>query len=114
MIGAAAVAGCAFGIYRLFFYEEPVSIVTGTTVRDSIVTTIEGSAVTSPTTFQMLSIPVDGTIDNVYVSQGDEVQVGDALYTMDTSDVEADIAEMEATISDYETDLMITPKTSAT
>jgi multidrug efflux pump subunit AcrA (membrane-fusion protein) len=102
---AAAVVGGAYGIWKLFFYEEPVEMITGTTVRDSITTLIEGSASTTPTEFQMLSIPVDGAIDEVYVSQGDTVSVGDPLYSMDTTDVEADIAEMEATIEYYENQL---------
>ena len=94
-----------YGVYRLFFYEEPVEIVTGTTVVDSITTVIEGSAVTSPTSFQMLTIPVDGTVDEVYVEQGDSVEVGDALYTIDGDSIEEDIAELEATIADYEDEL---------
>ena len=99
------LGGGGYGIYKLFFYEEPVEIVTGTTVRDSITTVVEGSASTSPTSFQMLTIPVDGTVDEVYVSQGDSVEVGDALYTIDAEDIEEDIAELEATIADYEDEL---------
>jgi HlyD family secretion protein len=105
IVAAAALGGGGYGLYRLFFYEEPVQIITGTTVRDSITTVIEGSATTTPASFQMLTIPVDGTVKSVDVSQGDQVNVGDLLYTIDTADVQADIDDMEATILDYETEL---------
>lgn len=99
------LGGGGYGAYRLFFYEEPVQIVTGTTVRESITTVIEGSAVTSPTSFQMLMVPIDGTVDDVFVSQGDAVEVGDPLYTIDTEDIEANIAAAQADIADYEDQL---------
>ena len=99
------LAGGGYGVYRLFFYEEPMEIVTGTTKRDSITTVIEGTATTEPTVFQMLTIPVSGTVREVLVSQGDEVQVGDALYTIDTTDLDKDIADVESSIANYETQL---------
>lgn len=99
------IAGSGYGIYRLFFFEEPVEIVTGITIRDSISTVIEGTAVTSPTSFQMLTVPVDGTVKDIYVSQGDKVEVGDPLYTIDSDTIEDDIAELEATLADYEDQL---------
>ena len=105
VVAAMILGGGGYGVYRLFFYEEPVQIVTGTTVRDSITTVIEGSAVTSPTSFQMLTIPVDGTVGDVFAQQGDAVEVGDPLYSIDTETVEEDIAAAEATISDYEDQL---------
>ncbi len=104
-VAVLVLGGGGFGVYRLFFYEAPVQIVTGTTVRDSITTVIEGSAVTSPTSFQMLTIPADGTVEDVFVSQGDAVEVGDPLYQLDTENVEEDIAAAEATIADYEDQL---------
>lgn len=105
LLAITVAGGGGYGIYKLFFYEEPVQMITGKTVRDSITTVIEGSAVTAPTRFQMLTIPVDGVVETVNVSQGDKVEVGDLLYTIDTADVQADIDDMEATISDYEAEL---------
>ena len=105
VVAVLILGGGAYGIYKLFFYEAPVEIVTGTTVRDSITTVIEGSAVTSPTSFQMLTVPVDGVVDEVYVSQGDTVEVGDPLYTIDSDSIEDDIADLDATIADYEDQL---------
>lgn len=101
----AVICGGGYGIYRLFFYEEPLQVVTGLTVRDSITTVIEGTAVTSPTVFQMLTIPIDGTVKEVYVEQGDQVKVGDALYDLDTEGILEDIAELESTIADYQNQL---------
>jgi multidrug efflux pump subunit AcrA (membrane-fusion protein) len=105
VLAIAILCGGGYGVYRLFFYEEPVQIVTGTTVRDSITTVIEGSAVTSPTIFQMLTVPIDGTVKEIHVKQGDQVTIGDALYALDTESVEEDIAELESTIADYESQL---------
>lgn len=99
------LAGGGFGIYKLFFYEEPVEMVTGTTKIDSITTVIEGTAVTSPKTFQMLTIPVAGTVEDVFVSQGDTVAVGDKLYSIDTTSLDQEIATLESTITDYQTQL---------
>ena len=101
----ALAGGAAFGVYRLFIYKEPVNVVTGTTKKGSISTTITGSASTSPINFQKLSIPVTGTVNQVFVSQGDKVAVGDKLYTIDTTDVSSKIADLQSTISDYETQL---------
>lgn len=97
--------GGGYGCYKLFFYEEPVQIVTGTTTRDSITTVISGTAVTSPTSFQMLTVPVDGTVKEVNVSQGDTVAVGAPLYTIDSESIETDIANLEASVADYESQL---------
>ncbi len=105
VLAVLVLGGGGYGIYKLFFYEEPVEIVTGTTVRDSITTVIEGTAVTSPTMFQMLTIPADGTIEEVFVTQSDTVEIGDPLYSLDTENVEEDIADAEATIADYEDQL---------
>jgi multidrug efflux pump subunit AcrA (membrane-fusion protein) len=99
------LAGGGYGIYRLFFYEEPVEIVTGTTKKDSITTVIEGTATTQPVRFQNLTIPVTGTVKEVLVKQGDKVAVGDPLYTIDTSDLDKDIADMESSIAGYESQL---------
>ncbi len=101
----AIIGSGGYGVFRLFFYEEPKQMITGTTTKGSLTTLIEGSATTTPTSFQKLTIPADGTVSKIYVSQGDKVAVGDALYTMDTTDLNAEIAELEATISDYEADL---------
>jgi multidrug resistance efflux pump len=105
VVAVLVLGGGGYGVYRLFFYEEPVEVVTGTTVRDTIETLIEGTAVTSPTSFQMLTVPVDGVVDKVFVSQGDTVEVGDPLYSIDGDSIEEDLADLEATIADYEDQL---------
>jgi multidrug efflux pump subunit AcrA (membrane-fusion protein) len=101
----AVLGGGGFGIYRLFFYSEPVEIKTGETKRDSITTVITGTATVQPTKFQDLTIPVDGTVKEVYVKQGDKVEVGDPLYAIDTSNLTEDIASVESNIAGYETQL---------
>jgi multidrug efflux pump subunit AcrA (membrane-fusion protein) len=53
----------------------------------------------------MLTVPVDGTVKEVYVKQGDQVEVGDFLYDLDTESIEENIAELESTIADYESQL---------
>ena len=97
--------GGGYGVYKLFFYTEPVEVVTGTTKKDSITTIIEGTATTTPKVFQMLTIPVAGTVKEVLVNQGDKVAVGDPLYTIDTTSLDTDIADAESSIANYETQL---------
>ena len=101
----AILGGGGYGIFRLFFFEEAKQMITGTTTKGSITMVIEGSATTTPTTFQRLTIPESGTVEKVNVSQGDKVSMGDPLYTMNTTDLKADIEELESTILDYEADL---------
>jgi HlyD family secretion protein len=102
---AAVLLGGGYGIYKLFFYVEPEQIVTGETKKDSIETTISGTATTQPTTFQTLTVPIAGTVKEVYVSQGDKVAVGDVLYSIDTTSLDVDVASLESTIEDYQTQL---------
>ncbi|SHI15211.1 Multidrug efflux pump subunit AcrA (membrane-fusion protein) [Sporobacter termitidis DSM 10068] len=101
----AVLGGGGFGIYRLFFYTEPVDIATGTTKRDSITTVITGTATVEPTSFQDLTIPVAGVVKDVYVKQGDKVSVGDQLFDIDTTSLTEDIATAESNIANYETQL---------
>lgn len=101
----AVIGGGGFGIYRLFFYTEPVEIKTGETKRDSITTVITGTATVQPTSFQDLTIPVAGTVKEVYVKQGDKVSIGDKLFEIDTTSLTEDIASVESNISGYETQL---------
>ena len=99
------LGGGGYGIYKLFFYTEPVEVVTGTTKKDSISTVIEGTATTQPVRFQSLTVPISGTVKEVLVAQGDKVSVGDPLFTIDTSDLDKDIADMESSITGYESQL---------
>lgn len=102
---AITVIGGGFGVYRLFFYTAPEEMVTGTTKKDSISTVIEGSATTQPTKFQELTVPVEGTVNDVYVSQGDVVAAGDKLFSIDTTSLDESIASLTSTIQSYQTQL---------
>lgn len=101
----AVILGGGYGVYRLFFYKEAEQIITGTTKKDSITTVITGTATVQPTKFQNLTIPVNGTVNQVYVKQGDKVAVGDKLYTIDTTSLNQSIASVQSSIATYQTQM---------
>ena len=92
------MAAAAFGIYRLFFKQEEKVAITGKTTFGTLNEAIEGSGTTTPA--DSVSYEINGTVLEWYVEAGDEVQAGDLLYVLDSSEAEDDILENEVELEE--------------
>ena len=97
-LAAVVILAATFGIYRLFFAAEEKIALTGTTTYGTLDEAIEGSGTTTPA--DSVTYDVNGTVLEWYVSAGDEVQEGDLLYVLDSTDAEDDILDAEVELED--------------
>ena len=95
---ALLVAAGGFGIYRLFFTQEERVAVTGATTYGALNEAIQGSGTTTPA--DSVTYEVSGTVLEWYVEAGQEVQTGDLLYVLDSSEAEDSILEYEVELED--------------
>lgn len=95
---AAVLVACGIGLYFLFFAEEERTALTGTTTYGYLNEALEGSGTTTPA--DSVTYIVSGTVLEWYVETGDEVEEGDLLYVLDSSEVEDEMMEYELELSD--------------
>lgn len=93
---ALALAGV--GIYRLFFAQEEKLAITGSTTFGALNEAIEGSGTTTPA--DSVTYEINGTVLEWYVEAGDEVEEGQLLYVLDSSDVKDEILENEVELEE--------------
>lgn len=86
------------GLYRLFFAQEEQVAITGTTTYGFLNEAIEGSGTTTPA--DSVSYEVSGTVLEWLVEAGDQVEAGDLLYVLDSSDAEDEILENEVELEE--------------
>lgn len=98
LLAAAVTAAAAFGVWCLFFTEEERMAVTGKTTFGSLNEAIEGSGTTVPA--DSISYSVSGTVLEWLVEAGDEVQAGDLLYVLDSSEARDQILEYEVELEE--------------
>ena len=100
LLALAIIAGlaAAFGIYRLFFTAEEKIALTGTTTYGTLDEAIEGSGTTTPA--DSVTYDINGMVLEWDVSAGDEVQEGDLLYVLDSTDAEDDILDAEVELEE--------------
>ena len=91
------LAAC-FGIYRLFFKQEEKVAVTGVTTYGTLNEAIEGSGTTTPA--DSVTYEINGTVLEWYVEPGDDVEAGDLLYVLDSSEAEDEILENEVELEE--------------
>ena len=97
-LAIVVILAAAFGLYRLFFAAEEKVALTGTTTYGTLDEAIEGSGTTTPA--DSVTYDINGTVLEWYVSAGDEVQAGDLLYVLDSTDAEDDILDAEVELED--------------
>lgn len=89
---AVAVAAGSFWGYRHFFKKSgTASALTATVTRGSIAKTIEGSGTIAAIDQYEITSLVKGEILADYFSEGQEIQKGDLLYELDSSDAQSSI-----------------------
>lgn len=97
-IGIILLAALLIGLYRLFFVQEERVAITGTTTYGFLNEAIEGSGTTTPA--DSVSYDVNGTVLEWLVEAGDQVEAGDLLYVLDSSDAEDEILENEVELEE--------------
>ena len=90
LAGVLVIASCV-GAYALFFAQEERTAVTGTTTYGALNEAIEGSGTTTPA--DSVTYEISGKVLEWYVEAGQEVQAGDLLYVLDSSDAEDEMLE---------------------
>ena len=94
----AALIGAGVGIYTLFFAEEERVALTGETTYGYLNEAMEGSGTTTPA--DSVTYTVSGTVLEWHVETGDNVEAGDLLYVLDSSEVEDEMMEYELELTD--------------
>lgn len=97
-IGLGLLIALGFGLYRLFFTQEERVAMTGTTTYGFLNEAIEGSGTTTPA--DSVTYEVSGTVLEWLVEAGDQVEAGDLLYVLDSSEAEDEILENEVELKD--------------
>ena len=97
LAGVLVIASCVGG-YALFFAQEERVAVTGTTTYGALNEAIEGSGTTTPA--DSVTYEISGKVLEWYVEAGQEVQAGDLLYVLDSSDAEDEMLEYEVDLED--------------
>lgn len=87
------LAGSSVGLYRLFGAEEERVPVTGMLTYGALNEAIEGSGTTTPA--DSVTYEINGTVLEWYVEEGQDVEAGDLLYVLDSSEAEDELLEYE-------------------
>ena len=85
VVAVAVIAGIAVGMYRFLFAEPEQEILRDTATYGSISNSIEGYGVTKALNSASITLTTGGTVQEVFVSEGDFVAEGTPLYTIDST-----------------------------
>lgn len=97
------IGGIAFGMYSLFHEEEPeMEILPGVVSRGSITSTVSGSGETKALKSATMTLTSGGTVQEVFVTEGQKVNEGDPLYTVDSAEAQKAVEEAQKTVDDYQ------------
>ncbi|MGE4353714.1 MAG: efflux RND transporter periplasmic adaptor subunit [Oscillospiraceae bacterium] len=100
------VGGIVFGLYSLFHEDEgDQAIMTGEVTRGSIESTVTGSGVAMPKTSDTITLSSSGKVMEVYVSDGDFVNEGDPLYTIDSEEAKDALDSAQDSLDNYQEQL---------
>ena len=106
VIALAVVGGIAFGLYSLFSEPEvEQEIMRGNVMRGSIESTVTGSGVAMPLDSATITLSGSGKVMEVFVSDGDFVNEGDPLYTIESQDAKNTVENAKKTLENYQKQL---------
>ncbi len=106
IIIAALLVGGFFAWKKLGKKDEgPAQILTEMVSRGSITSVVEGSGAAVAKNSASVTLLSGGQVLEVYVAEGDQVQKGDPLYTIESSDAQARVNDALKTIANYEKEL---------
>ena len=97
------IGGIAFGMYKLLHEEEAaVEPWAQPVTRGNISSVVQGSGLTKALQSQTMTLASGGTVLEVFVSEGQFVNAGDPLYTVDSSEAQKAVEEAQKSVDDYE------------
>ncbi len=103
VVALLCVAGLAFGISSLFRDKgEEMTPWTEMVSRGSIQTNVTGSGITRAKDSATLTLSAAGTVQEVYVQEGDKVEAGKLLYIIDSTEAEEAVREAENAVNDLQ------------
>ncbi len=106
VILAGVVTGGVIGFQKLFQEEEgDVQILTDFSSRGSITSMVEGSGVALPKNSASITLTTAGMVEDLYVSEGDYVTAGTALYRISSPTTEEAVTKAQKTVENYQKEL---------
>ena len=106
LIIAAVVIAAIVGLVRLFgTSKEKDQVITNTVETGSITSTVEGSGLTKPKDSKAISLTTTGTVQEVYVAEGDHVKAGQQLYSIDSPAARTAVQTAQSTVDGYQEQL---------
>ena len=105
VVAVAVIAGIAVGMNKFLFSEPEQEILTDFVSRGSIQSMVEGYGYTNAQNSASIVLTTGGTVEEVFVQNGDFVNEGDPLYTIDSSAAYEAVAEAQKTVSNYQKQL---------
>ena len=84
----AIIAGAVFLIKKKIGGGGNQNIMTDFVNRGAITSVVKGSGVALAKNSQTITVLTSGMVNDVFVKEGDHVSIGDALYTMDSTEAE--------------------------
>jgi len=85
--------------------KDETQVVTNTVQYGAITSTVEGSGLTKPKDSKSITLTTAGTVQEVYVSEGDKVTVGQKLFTVDSPAARTAVQTAQNTVNGYEKQL---------
>lgn len=99
----AVIGGIAFGMYSLLHDEEPeMTVWSQPVMRGEISSMVEGNGTTKAKDSATLTLASGGTVQEVFVTEGQFVNQGDPLYTVDSSEAQKAVEDAQETVNDYQ------------
>lgn len=109
VIAIVLVLALAFGIYRGFFGKKngggEQQVVTDIVQYGSITSVVEGSGMVKAKKSESITLATAGTVGDVFVTEGQQVNEGDPLFTYDSPDAEKRVRDAKTNIEGYQKQL---------
>lgn len=103
VITLAVIGGIAFGMMQLFKEKKPeLTIWSQPVMRGSISSSVTGSGETKALKSATLTLSSGGTVQEVYVQEGQQVKEGDPLYKVDSTEAQKAVEDAQKTVNDYQ------------
>jgi len=104
---AAAVVGGVLGLVKFLGSGSSTQTedVTNVVSYGSITSTVEGSGLTKPKESKSITLTTAGTVQEVYVAEGDHVTAGQQLYSIDSPAARTAVRTAQSTVDGYQKQL---------
>ena len=103
VIALAVVGGIAFGMMQLFKEKKPeLTVWSQPVMRGPISSSVTGSGETKALKSATLTLSSGGTVQEVYVEEGQQVKEGDPLYKVDSTEAQKAVEDAQKTVNDYQ------------